>query len=155
MARCARHHRALAYDVAILGGGLAGNLLARQLRRQVPSASVVLLERARERSFKVGESTVDVCGKYLTKRLGLSSYLYDAHLPKNGLRFFFDREDKQGELEALSEIGTGGLIPFPSFQLDRARLEEDLLRFNGEDGVDVRLGVRVAEVAVSFAHALS
>lgn len=139
------------FDVAILGGGKAGSLLARQIRRQVPSASVVLIEKARERSFKVGESTVDVCGKYLTKRLGLSGYLYDQQLPKNGLRFFFDREDKTGVLEELSEIGTGGLIPFPSFQIDRARFEDDLLRMNAVGGVDVRVGVRVASVALGAA----
>src|SRR5688572_9121503 len=109
-----------AYDVAILGGGQAGSLLARQLRRDVPDASVLCVERRTERSFKVGESTVDVCGKYLTKRLGLSRYLYENHLPKNGLRFFFDREDKRGALSELSEIGSTGLIPFPAFQLDRA-----------------------------------
>jgi flavin-dependent dehydrogenase len=137
-----------AFDVAILGGGKAGSLLARQLRRQVPSASIVVIEKSRERSFKVGESTVDVCGKYLTKRLGLSSYLYDAQLPKNGLRFFFDREDKTGALDALSEIGVSGLIPFPSFQLDRARFEADLLRMNAAGGVDVRIGVRVAGVTL-------
>ncbi len=139
------------FDVAILGGGKAGNLLARQIRRQVPDASVVMIEKSRERSFKVGESTVDVCGKYLTKRLGLSTYLYDQQLPKNGLRFFFDREDKTGALEELSEIGTSGLIPFPSFQLDRARFEEDLLRMNVESGVDLRIGVRVAEVELGAA----
>lgn len=141
--------RSTHFDVAILGGGKAGNLLARQIRRQVPSASVVLLEKSLERSFKVGESTVDVCGKYLTKRLGLSTYLYDQQLPKNGLRFFFDREDKTGALDQLSEIGTSGLIPFPSFQLDRARFETDLLRMNIEAGVDVRLGVRVASIETS------
>ncbi len=143
------------FDVAILGGGKAGNLLARQIRRHAPSASVVLIEKSRERSFKVGESTVDVCGKYLTKRLGLSTYLYDQHLPKNGLRFFFDREDKRGGLEELSEIGTGGLIPFPSFQIDRARLEEDLLRMNAAAGVDVRLGVRVGGVTLGSPHEIT
>src|SRR5688572_1527827 len=98
------------YDVAILGGGKAGNLLCRQLRREVPSAKVLVIEKSLERSFKVGESTVDVCGKYLTKRLGLSSYLYQHQLPKNGLRFFFDREDKSAALDELSEIGSSGLI---------------------------------------------
>lgn len=137
------------YDVAILGGGQAGCLLARQLRRAVPEASIVLVERQRERSFKVGESTVDVCGKYLTKRLGLSSYLYQHQLPKNGLRFFFDREDKSGPLAELSEIGSTGLIPFPAFQLDRARFETDLLAMNAADGVDVRIGVRAASVGRS------
>ena len=144
-----------AFDVAILGGGKAGSLLARQLRRHVPSASVVVVEKARERSFKVGESTVDVCGKYLTKRLGLSSYLYDQQLPKNGLRFFFDREDRTGALEQLSEIGTTALIPFPSFQLDRARFEEDLLRMNAAAGVDVRIGVRVSGVTPGAPHVIS
>lgn len=142
------------FDVAIIGGGKAGSLLARQLRRQAPAARVVVLEKSRERSWKVGESTVDVCGKYLTKRLGLSSYLYQHQLPKNGLRFFFDREDRSGALAELSEIGSTGLIPFPSFQLDRARLEEDLLRMNAADGVDVRVGVRVASVRVGSAGSL-
>lgn len=72
-----------AFDVAIVGGGKAGSLLARQLRRELPDASIVVIEKARERSYKVGESTVDVAGKYLTKRLGLSSYLYQHQLPKN------------------------------------------------------------------------
>ncbi|HEY8428928.1 MAG TPA: hypothetical protein VIL20_11165, partial [Sandaracinaceae bacterium] len=90
--------------------------------------------------------TVDVAGKYLTKRLGLSSYLYQHHLPKNGLRFFFDREDRSAPLERLSEIGSTGLVPFPAFQIDRARFEADLLAMNAADGVDVRIGPRVAGV---------
>lgn len=143
------------FDVAIVGGGKAGSLLARQLRRESPSASVVVLEKATERSWKVGESTVDVAGKYLTKRLGLSSYLYQHQLPKNGLRFFFDREDRGGELTTLSEIGSSGLIPFPAFQIDRARFEEDLLAMNAAAGVDVRLGVRVARVELGAPHVLA
>jgi flavin-dependent dehydrogenase len=134
------------FDVAILGGGLAGNLLARQLRREVPNARVLLVERTREQGFKVGESTVDVFGHYLTRRLGLSSYLYDQQLPKNGLRFFFDREDRGGALESLSEIGTTGLLPLPSFQLDRARFERDVLAMNVAAGVDVRVGTKAVSV---------
>jgi flavin-dependent dehydrogenase len=142
------------FDVAIVGGGKAGSLLARQLRRESPSASVVVLEKATERSWKVGESTVDVAGKYLTKRLGLSSYLYQHQLPKNGLRFFFDREDRGGELPALSEIGSSALIPFPAFQIDRARFEEDLLAMNARGGVEVRLGVKVAALELGAPHTL-
>ena len=142
------------FDVAIVGGGLAGNLLARQLRRHVPGASVVLVEKAHERSFKVGESTVDVAGAYLVRRLGLSTYLYDQHLPKNGLRFFFDREDKSGALEELSENGTTGAVPVPTFQIDRARIETDLLRMNGASGVEVRIGARVADIRFGDPHEL-
>ncbi|MEZ4338125.1 MAG: tryptophan 7-halogenase [Sandaracinaceae bacterium] len=127
-------------DVAILGGGLAGNLLARQLRREVPDASVMIVEQSHERRWKVGESTVEIASHYLISKQGLSTYLYDQHLPKNGLRFFFDTERKDAELTTMSEVGTDRPPPTPSFQLDRARLEQDLLRMNIEAGVDVRIG---------------
>ncbi len=136
-------------DVAIVGGGLAGNLLARQLRRHQPDLSVALYERDRQRTFKVGESTVEIAANYLLRRLGLSSYLYQEHLPKNGLRFFFDSEDRSSELHELSEIGLPHLPPYPSFQVDRARLERDLLRMNQEDGVDVHVGARVKHLVLA------
>lgn len=127
-------------DVAILGGGLGANLLARQLRREVPNASVAIIEKNEKRDWKVGESTVEIAAHYLVTKQGLSTYLYDQHLPKNGLRFFFDTEAKDAELTAMSEIGTDRPPPTPSFQLDRARFEADLLRMNAEAGVDVRIG---------------
>lgn len=133
-------------DVAILGGGLAGNLLARQLRREVPDASVALFEKSTERGYKVGESTVEIATNYLVRRLGLSTYVYKEHLPKNGLRYFFDSPARDTPLPDMSEIGIHGLPPYPSFQLDRARLERDLLAMNAADGVDVRLPARVKDL---------
>ena len=73
-------------DVAVLGGGLAGNLLARQLRRRLPGLRIALFERSPTRSYKVGESTVEIASHYLVRRQGLSRYLYEQHLPKNGIR---------------------------------------------------------------------
>ncbi|MCB9596124.1 MAG: tryptophan 7-halogenase [Sandaracinaceae bacterium] len=133
-------------DVAILGGGLSGNLLARQLRREAPDASVMIVEQSGDRRWKVGESTVEIAAHYLVAKLGLSTYLYDQHLPKNGLRFFFDTERKDGELTRLSELGTDRPPPTPSFQLDRARFEQDLLQMNIADGVDVRVGAPARDV---------
>ncbi len=54
-------------DVAILGGGLVGNLLARQLRRHSPELSVAMFERDTERTYKVGESTVEIAANYLSR----------------------------------------------------------------------------------------
>jgi len=133
-------------DVAIIGGGLVGNLLARQLRRHSPELSVALFERDTERTYKVGESTVEIAANYLSRRLGLSTYLYQEHLPKNGLRFFFDTEAKDAPLHEMSEIGLGGMPPYPSFQFDRARLEKDLLEMNEKDGVHVEIGGRVKDL---------
>jgi flavin-dependent dehydrogenase len=133
-------------DVAVLGGGMAGGLLARQLRRQLPGVQVALFERSTERSFKVGESTVEIGSHYLNRRLGLSRYLYEHHLPKNGLRFFFDDAERGAELPSMSEIGTVNLPFHPSFQLDRARFDADLLEMNANDGVEVRRGARVTRL---------
>lgn len=129
-------------DIAILGGGLAGNLLARQLRRALPSLSVALYERSSDTSWKVGESTVELASNYLTRRLGLSTYLYENMLPKNGLRFFFDTPDKSAPLVDMSEVGSMSFTAYPSFQLDRARFEADLLRMNAELGVDVHTAAK-------------
>ncbi len=139
-------------DIAILGGGLAGNLLARQLRRTLPQLSVAMFERSRETSFKVGESTVEIATNYLVRRLGLSSYLYENQLPKNGLRFFFDTAEKDAALIDMSEIGSDHLPLFPAFQIDRARLEADLLRMNAADGVDIHVGARAHDLKLHEAE---
>jgi flavin-dependent dehydrogenase len=135
-------------DVAVLGGGLAGNLLARQLRRRLPGLRVALFERSPTRSYKVGESTVEIASHYLVRRQGLSRYLYEQHLPKNGIRYFFDSPELDLPLEEMSELGTINFPFHPTFQIDRARMEGDLLEMNGKEGVDVRIGVEVAEVAI-------
>lgn len=140
------HERSI--DVAILGGGLAGNLLARQLRREAPDLSVALFERTGAPRWKVGESTVEIASHYLMRRLGLGTYLYDEHLPKNGLRFFFDTPNKDAELTQMSEIGTDRPPPMPSFQLDRARLEADLRTMNRDDGVEVYIGWTAKDLAL-------
>ena len=137
------------FDVAIMGGGLAGNLLARQLTRSVPGARIGLFEKSTESSWKVGESVVEIGSHYLITRQGLSRYLYERHLPKNGLRYFFDDEQRSLPLWEMSEIGPLNLPFHPSFQIDRARLEEDLLEMNAAAGVDVRRGTSARPVHVA------
>lgn len=130
-------------DVAIVGGGLAGNLLARQLSRTVPELSIAVFEKNTQASFKVGESVVELGSNYLIRRLGLSRYLYQHHLPKNGLRYFFDGSGRDLPLERMSEIGPINLPFHPGFQIDRARLENDLIEMNRTAGVHVERGVLV------------
>ena len=136
-------------DIAILGAGLAGNLLARQLRQTFPHLTVGMFEKCESTSFKVGESTVEITGNYLIRRLGLENYLTEHHIVKNGLRFFFDQENRQTPLIEMSEIG-GIDTPFhKAFQLDRSRLETDLLRMNQEDSVELHLGSRVSDIQLN------
>ncbi|MFK7986638.1 MAG: NAD(P)/FAD-dependent oxidoreductase [Sandaracinaceae bacterium] len=139
------------YDIVIIGGGLAGNVVARQVRRRLPSASILLLEAKKERTHKVGESTVEIAANYFTRRLGLSKYLYEEHLPKNALRYFFDSEDRNASLTEMSEIGANALPLFPSFQIDRSRFETDLLEMNRNDDIDIEIGARVSELTLEGA----
>ena len=138
-------------DVAIMGGGLAANLFARQLKLQKRELSVAIFERETERSFKVGESTVEIAGNYLIRKQKLSRYLYMRQLPKNSLRFFFMDEARSADLTELSEIGVDRLAPIPSFQLDRARLESDLIEMNRELGTDVQIPATVRSIQLGAA----
>lgn len=138
-----------AYDVVIIGAGWAGLTLARQLKMSRPELSILQLDAATEYKAKVGEATVEMTGHYFMHRLGLANYLYRNHLPKNGLRFLFDSENHDLELHEMSEHGTSNIPPHPAFQLDRARLEEDLVAMNREMGIDILLGARVKDLEVN------
>ena len=139
------------YDVAILGGGLAGGCLARQLRLEAPALRVLVVEKrrhpVREAAFKVGESSVEIGAHYFQKRLGLEPHLRSAQLEKLGLRYFFTRGDNR-DLATRVELGPAHLPLVPSFQLDRGRLENFLLRENAAQGVTVLDGFRVRSIAL-------
>ena len=71
------------YDVVILGAGLAGLTLARHLLLDT-ERTVLLLERRDEvppPRQKVGESTVQLAGYYLSKVLDLEEYLLTDRAP--------------------------------------------------------------------------
>ena len=146
------------YDAVIVGGGIAGAFLARHLKIAKPTFSVLLLE-AHEKidDYKVGESTVEVAAHYMIKRLNLGTYLYQHHLPKNGLRFFFDSEQKNLPLDEMSEIGSDHFPFYPSFQLERAKLERDLVGLNRAIGIEVLLGAKATAVTIdaTSAHTLT
>lgn len=137
------------YDVVILGSGIAGGFLTRQLRLARPDLSILTLEAAEKiDDYKVGESTVEVAANYMIRKLELGTYLYQHQLPKNGLRFFFDSEQKDLPLTRMSEIGSDHMPYHPSFQLERAKLERDLVAMNRKSGAEVLTGAKVTGLAI-------
>ncbi len=137
------------YDVVILGSGIAGGFLTRQLRLARPDLSILALEAAEKiDDYKVGESTVEVAAHYMIRKLELGTYLYQHQLPKNGLRFFFDNEKKDLPLTQMSEIGSDHMPYHPSFQLERARLERDLIKLNRDGGAEVLTGAKVTDLSI-------
>ena len=86
------------YDVAILGGGLAGLTLGLQLKQQrarddASSSPRSATGPAPEAAFKVGESTVEISCHYFGEVLGLKDHLEKEQIHKCGLRFWFPAGD--------------------------------------------------------------
>ena len=138
------------YDVTILGGGLAGLTLARQLMMKHPELTIAVVEKrefpVRESTHKVGESSVEIGAHYFGEELGLKKHLTDEQLPKFGLRFFF-KESYQTLAEG-TEVGGSTFFTAPSYQLDRGRFENFLADANREMGVMRFDGCRVREVVL-------
>ncbi len=131
-------------DVLIIGAGLAGGCLARQLRLEHPDLAISVVDRKTEFDWWVGESSVEAFDDYLTRVLKLGPYMMSRHIAKHGLRFFFDSAEKDLPMERLSEIGRSRYIgTMTAWQIDRAAFDRDLCRINQQSGVDVRLGVTV------------
>lgn len=139
------------YDVAILGGGLAGLTLALQLRMAHPASRILVVEKQKhpvpEAAHKVGESTVEIAAKYFLD-LGLKEHLHTNQLRKFGLRFFFRTEDNQDITRRL-EIGLAKPTFLPSFQLDRGRLENMLGQRIQEQGIAFLDACKVEQVRLS------
>ncbi len=136
------------YDVIVLGGGLAGLCLSIQLKRSVPEARVLILEKADaprpEAAHKVGESSVEVASHYFRNVLGVTDLLAK-ELPKFGLRFFLS-EGENREISRRLECGPKHFLTIPSYQIDRGQFENGLIRRAGELGVEVLGGARVTGV---------
>jgi len=124
------------YDVVVIGGALSGSATAVLLLRKNPGLRVLIVEKSETLGRRVGEATVEVSAYFLGHVLGLTQYLNEAHISKQGLRFWFTNKDVQS-LDQASEIGPRYLARLPSYQIDRSKLDEEVLRRVTENGAEV------------------
>ena len=141
------------YDVTILGGGLAGLTLAKQLLMQDPAIQIAVVEKrtfpVNEAAHKVGESTVEIGAHYFAEVLQLKKHLTDQQLPKFGLRFFF--KDSDQAINEGTEVGGSEFFAAPSYQVDRGRLENFLADEVESMGATLITGCRVKEIELTSA----
>ncbi len=130
------------YDVVILGGAIAGASMALLLRRRMPHLRVLIIEKKTEFDWKVGESTVEVSSYFFVRELRLHDYLVREHLTKQSFRFWFFNGDVRSVREA-SESGMYQLARSPAFQLDRAKLDEHVLKLAADEGAELWRPARV------------
>lgn len=121
------------YDVVIIGGGLAGLSLARQLLLQ-SDRKVLLLEKWPQLPIsrqKVGEATVQVSAYYLSKILDLEEHLLREHFLKYNLRFYWKTPGRANDCyEDYSQCYIRNVSNIATYQLNRNKIEGELLRLN-------------------------
>ncbi len=136
-----------AWDVIVIGGALSGAATATLLKRRNPKLRILIIERSAEFKRRVGEATVEISSYFLNRVLGLTEHLHEKHLPKQGLRFWFQNE-KTKTLEDCSETGPAFSVRLGSFQVDRAVLDEQVLANAVAAGVQLLRPVRVKDVTL-------
>ena len=133
----------LSYDVVIIGGAVAGASTAILLKRKMPQLKILVVEKTDRFDWKVGESTVEISAYFLTRVLKQYDHLSREQLPKQAFRYWFVN-DQVSCLREASEVGPTQLARTPSFQLDRSKLDEHLLKVAAEEGSEVWRPARVA-----------
>ncbi len=135
-------------DVAIIGGAFSGSSLALLLRRAHPGLRVLVIERSEKFDRKVGEASTEIAGHFLHRRLAMASYLANHQIAKQGLRFWF--ADGPGTpFDDCAEIGADYQVRMPAYQLDRAQLDEHLIKSAAAEGVEVWRPAKVAKIEMA------
>ena len=127
------------FDVVIMGAGFAGICQARHLLLNVPGITVALVDprpaERRDKDMKVGESMVEIAALFVNKELGLHEYMIERHTPKQGLSFHWPKSyDKTDSLDDYFHVWVNREGQIPSFHLNRAKFERDVLAMTREQG---------------------
>lgn len=118
-------------DVLIIGGGLAGLTLARQLLLRSDKRVLLVDRRALPPTKqKVGEATVQMSGYYYARVLEMEEHLLCEHYMKYNLRFYWRHSAGGERYEDLDQSYIRGLSNIVTYQLDRNVFEAELLRVN-------------------------
>lgn len=136
------------YDVVILGGAFSGSSSGIILKRDHPELRVLIVERTLHFNRKVGESTSEVAGCFLTRVLHQSGYLSARQYQKHGLRMWFCK-DADDSVCDLTEIGPRFQSRLPTYQLDRELLDEHLLEEAGLYGCEIMRPATVRTIRLS------
>src|ERR1700722_5403758 len=136
------------YDVVVIGGSLSGAATATLLLRKNPGLKLLIVEKSTHFARRVGEATVEVSAFFLGRILGLTQHLNEAHLVKQGMRFWFTN-DQVESLDQASELGGRYQVRLPSYQLDRAVFDEEVLRRACAAGATLLRPASVTKVQLS------
>lgn len=138
------------YDVAVLGGGVAGLTAALQITQERPGTRVAIVEKrehpVEDTAFKVGESVAEVAAIYLKDVLGLEEYMAEHQHRKMALRWFCSNGSND-DITRRIEFGSMRYSPLFNYHVDRGKLENHLANVaRDERGATFVDGARVTDV---------
>lgn len=136
------------YDVVVIGGALSGAATATLILRHNPGVRLLIVEKSEKLGRRVGEATVEISAFFMGRVLGLTQYLNENQLVKQGLRFWF-KNDKVKNLSEASELGAKYLSRIASYQLDRSTFDEEVLRRAGLAGAEIIRPATVSNVVLN------
>eukprot|EP01133_Synstelium_polycarpum_P006790 gene6790-7893_t len=146
------------YDVVVIGAGVAGLSSARHMLLKIPelrSKRIAIIDpRSTRRNneaedYKVGESTVEISAMFFAKELELQDYLIENHPPKFSLQFHWPKSiEKTDTMDDYHSSWATKNPEIQSFQLNRAKLEKDLIQIVIKQGAVYYHG-RVKDVDIA------
>lgn len=136
---------AVDFDVVVLGGAFSGAATAILLKRAMPALRILIVERTDAFNKKVGESTSEVGGCFITRVLHMSGHLSARQYQKHGLRLWFTK-DADTAVEDCTEAGPKFQARLPTFQLDRSTFDQHLLTEAEKLGCEVRRPATVKQL---------
>ncbi len=117
--------KAKTHDIIILGGGIAGSLMAISMLRKNPKLSLLIIERSVVFPPKVGESSAELTGLFFN-RFSIDPIL-KKQIPKAGLRFLFN-EHQSDDFNKMNEFSSPALKSVSNgYHFNRQVFDTDLL----------------------------
>ena len=136
------------YDVAIIGGAMSGAATATVILQKNPALRVLVIEKSPSFERRVGESTIEISTFFLNRVLGLADHLNEHHYVKQGLRFWFANDEVE-KFDDCTEIGGRFLSRVPAFMVDRAVLDEEVLKRAVALGAELRRPAQLTKIELA------
>jgi len=133
------------YDVVVIGGAIAGASSAFLLKKKQPSLRVLIIEKSEQFDRKVGESTSEVSACFLTRVLNLAHHLGHEQISKSGLRLWFYK-NSEDDFVRCTEVGPKSQPRLATFQLDRSKLDQEVLEKASKAGCDLWRPAKLLEL---------